>query len=54
MSEAHPEKADKRHSPVKRAAFAVCLALLATALAALGTWQVQRLAWKRDLILRVD
>ncbi|MBB2697378.1 UNVERIFIED_ORG: surfeit locus 1 family protein [Rhizobium esperanzae] len=54
MSEASPEKAEKRHSPVKRTAFAVCLVLLATALAALGTWQVQRLAWKRDLILRVD
>ncbi|PCK80960.1 SURF1 family protein [Rhizobium sophoriradicis] len=54
MSEAPPEKADKRHSPVKRVAFAVCLALIAAALAALGTWQVQRLAWKRDLIVRVD
>lgn len=28
--------------------------LLAAALAALGTWQVQRLTWKRDLIARVD
>lgn len=54
MSEAPPEKAEKRHLPVKRVAFAVCLALIAAALAALGTWQVQRLAWKRDLIVRVD
>ncbi|RUM20338.1 SURF1 family protein [Rhizobium phaseoli] len=54
MSEVPSENADKRHSPVKRAAFAVCLALLAAALAALGTWQVQRLAWKRDLVARVD
>ncbi|MBX4940634.1 SURF1 family protein [Rhizobium binae] len=54
MSEAPPGKAEERHSPVKRAAFAVCLALLAVTHAALGTWQVQRLAWKRDLIARVD
>jgi len=32
----------------------VCLVLLAAALTALGTWQVERLAWKRDLITRVD
>ena len=54
MSEAPPEKSERRRYQVKRAIFAVCLMLLAAALAALGTWQVQRLAWKRDLIARVD
>ena len=54
MSEAPSEKSERRRYQVKRAIFAVCLMLLAAALAALGTWQVQRLAWKRDLIARVD
>lgn len=54
MSEAPSEDSERRRSPVKFAIFAVCLVLLATALAALGTWQVERLAWKRDLIVRVD
>ncbi|MBB3742120.1 hypothetical protein CO653_20730 [Rhizobium anhuiense] len=51
----HPQApSEKRRCQVKRAVFAVCLILLAAALAALGTWQVERLAWKRDLIARVD
>ncbi|MGO6681287.1 SURF1 family protein [Rhizobium leguminosarum] len=54
MSEAPSEKSERRHYQVKRAMFAVCLILLAAALSALGTWQVERLAWKRDLIARVD
>ncbi|MBB3134694.1 surfeit locus 1 family protein [Rhizobium pisi] len=54
MSEAPSEKSERRRYQVKRAIFAVCLILLAAALATLGTWQVQRLAWKRDLIARVD
>nr|OAP95524.1 hypothetical protein A4U53_01380 [Rhizobium leguminosarum] len=54
MSEAHSEKSERRRYQVKRAIFAACLILLAAALAALGTWQVERLAWKRDLIARVD
>ncbi|MBB4236861.1 SURF1 family protein [Rhizobium esperanzae] len=54
MSEASSEQSETRHSRAKRTVFAVCLALLAAALAALGTWQVERLAWKRDLIARVD
>lgn len=54
MSEAPSEQSERRHYQVKRAIFAACLILLATALAALGTWQVERLAWKRDLIARVD
>ncbi|PDS81281.1 SURF1 family protein [Rhizobium sp. L43] len=52
--QAPSEKSDQRRHQVKRAIFAVCLLLLAAALAALGTWQVQRLAWKRDLIARVE
>lgn len=54
MSKALQEKAERRHSPANVAIFCLCLGLLAAALAALGTWQVQRLAWKRDLITRVD
>ncbi|MBY4631513.1 SURF1 family protein [Rhizobium croatiense] len=54
MSGAPSEQAERRHSRAKRALFCVCLALLAAALFALGTWQVQRLGWKRDLIARVD
>lgn len=54
MSEAHSEKSERRRYQFKRAIFAACLILLAAALAALGTWQVERLAWKRDLIARVD
>ncbi|EJZ19270.1 SURF1 family protein (plasmid) [Rhizobium sp. Pop5] len=54
MSKAPPEKIERRRSPAKLAIFCLCLTLLAAALAALGTWQVQRLAWKRDLITRVD
>ncbi|OWV84133.1 hypothetical protein ATY78_05330 [Rhizobium sp. R635] len=54
MNKAFSEKSERRRSPAKVAMFCLCLALLAAALAALGTWQVQRLAWKRDLIARVD
>ncbi|NKK77552.1 SURF1 family protein [Rhizobium leguminosarum] len=54
MSEAPSETSAIRRYQVKRAIFAVCLVLLAAALSALGTWQVERLAWKRDLIARVD
>ena len=35
-------------------AFAVCAALAFLTLAALGTWQLQRMQWKRDLIARVE
>ncbi|RFB84887.1 hypothetical protein B5K11_32670 [Rhizobium leguminosarum bv. trifolii] len=54
MSESFPDKSERRPYQAKRMIFCVCLALLVAALAALGTWQVQRLAWKRDLIVRVD
>lgn len=37
----------------RRGLLALC-ALLALLFAGLGTWQVQRLAWKRDLIQRVE
>ncbi|MGW9947675.1 surfeit locus 1 family protein [Rhizobium leguminosarum] len=52
--QAPSQKSDRRRYRAKRAIFAVCLMLVAAALAALGTWQVERLAWKRDLIARVD
>ncbi|MBY3032735.1 SURF1 family protein [Rhizobium leguminosarum] len=52
--QASSEKSDRRRHRAKRSIFAVCLVLLAAALAALGTWQVERLAWKRDLVARVD
>ncbi|NKK58536.1 SURF1 family protein [Rhizobium leguminosarum bv. viciae] len=52
--QAASEKSDRRRYRGKRTIFAVCLILFAAALAALGTWQVERLAWKRDLIARVD
>ncbi|MCV9946289.1 MULTISPECIES: SURF1 family protein [unclassified Rhizobium] len=52
--QAPSEKSDRRRYRAKRAIFAVCLVLLAAALAALGTWQVERLTWKRDLIARID
>jgi surfeit locus 1 family protein len=54
MSEAPSEKSESGRYQAKLAIFGVCLVLLAVALAALGTWQVERLAWKRDLIARVD
>lgn len=36
------------------AAFAILLAVAFTGFIALGVWQVQRMAWKHDLIARVD
>ncbi|WP_092751424.1 SURF1 family protein [Rhizobium aethiopicum] len=54
MSEASTQTSDRRHFRAKRVLFAVCLALLAAILLGLGTWQVERLGWKRDLIARVD
>ncbi|MGO7594082.1 SURF1 family protein, partial [Rhizobium leguminosarum] len=47
MSEAPSEQSERRRYRVKRTTFSVCLVLLAAALAELGTWQVERLAWKR-------
>lgn len=42
------------HRRFSKTAFLILLALLFTGFAALGTWQVQRLHWKHDLIARVD
>jgi surfeit locus 1 family protein len=39
---------------IKRFALAAAAAFFFCAFAALGTWQVQRLQWKEDLIARVD
>ncbi|UUR07949.1 SURF1 family protein [Sphingomonas glaciei] len=43
-----------RRSRAKRGALIALCAGLALLFAGLGVWQVERLAWKRDLIARVD
>lgn len=40
--------------PAKRWAFVALTLLFVILFSALGVWQVERLAWKRDLIARVD
>ncbi|MDH5832665.1 SURF1 family protein [Luteimonas kalidii] len=47
----HPAPAPRR---VRKFAFLALLAALFAMFCVLGTWQVQRLQWKRDLIARVD
>jgi len=47
-------EAERQRSPRARRAFTALLVLLAAMFLALGTWQVQRLFWKLDLIARVD
>jgi surfeit locus 1 family protein len=47
----HPAPAPRR---ARKFAFLALLAALFAMFCALGTWQVQRLQWKRDLIARVD
>lgn len=42
------------HRPVLRLAFLLMLIAAFTGFVALGTWQLQRMAWKHDLIARVD
>src|SRR4051812_43377431 len=48
------EAARSRRSPALLAVALALLLLLALAFAALGAWQVERLAWKQDLIARVE
>jgi len=45
---------DKPRSMLKLAIWVLLLLLLTALLIGLGTWQVQRLHWKLDLIARVD
>lgn len=47
-------EARSRRSPALLAAALALLVILGAGFAALGAWQVQRLAWKEDLIARVD
>ncbi|MFZ6847686.1 SURF1 family protein [Undibacterium sp. RuRC25W] len=46
--------ASQPRSKFVRTFLAICAGLLFVGFAALGTWQVQRLQWKLDLISRVD
>jgi surfeit locus 1 family protein len=54
MTELSTSRSDRRRSPAAVAVFGGFLLLLIAALVALGTWQVERLSWKLDLIARVD
>ncbi|WP_394779068.1 SURF1 family protein [Undibacterium sp.] len=57
LAGAAPEfQGDTSHSrsAAARYALAVCAVLLFVVFAALGTWQIQRLYWKLDLIARVE
>ncbi|WHO40461.1 SURF1 family protein [Sphingobium sp. AP49] len=50
-----PKNGGRRvRSPAFTIGFTLIALLLFSGLCALGAWQVQRLAWKRDLIARVD
>jgi surfeit locus 1 family protein len=51
---AGPGPAPARPSPLRRLVFGAAAAAVFVALLGLGTWQVERRAWKRDLIARVE
>lgn len=51
---AHSEHPAPQRSAALRWALLVCALLAFAGFCALGTWQVKRLAWKRDLIAHVD
>lgn len=48
------EKTVRRRSPVKLALLSGLMLFFIAVFTALSVWQVERLAWKRDLIARVD
>lgn len=52
--ETEPPTATGRRSRAAVAAVGAAVLVVFMALMALGTWQVERLSWKRDLVARVD
>ncbi|MCJ2072872.1 SURF1 family protein [Methylobacterium sp. J-030] len=49
-----PDPSPGRPSLLRRVVFGIAAALVFVVLVGLGTWQVERRAWKLDLIARVD
>ncbi|RDJ06836.1 SURF1 family protein [Rhizobium grahamii] len=54
MADTSPDRTQKRNSVAGFAIFCGLMVALTVALVALGLWQVERLAWKRELIARVE